>query len=291
MALSVGGKLVQTPQPAGLAPLQMVDRNDLHRILHDHAVAAGVPFEYDKRLVRVEEDGAGVTAHFADGSTAPADVLIGADGVRSTVRGLIDPADPGPDYTGMIGFGAIIDNDLGLEPETMTFAFGKRAYYLYGALDENKIMWGANLPHKDYLSLTAGAGDPGRATGCGRCGRPTRDDSPGGEFARRTTAETSGDHGGAAHHAAGAALVPGPDGPGRRRGARAVQQLRAGRLAGDRELDPAGPLPARSARSGVGLRRVRAAAPAAGGGRRGAGPQDQPQQDARAGGPPDDVAG
>ncbi len=188
MALSVGGKLVQTPQPAGLAPLQLVDRNDLHRILHDHAVAAGVPFEYEKRLVRVEEDGAGVTAHFADGSTASADVLIGADGVRSTVRGLIDPANPGPDYTGMIGFGAIIDNDLGLEPESMVFSFGKRAYYLYGALDENKIMWGANLPHKEYLSLTQA-----RAIPAERWLRTLREtygeDFPGGEFARRTTAE------------------------------------------------------------------------------------------------------
>src|SRR5690606_16457059 len=96
MALSVGGRTIPTPQPAGLPPLQLVDRNDLHRVLHDHAVAAGVPFEYRKRLVGVDEDASGVTARFADGSSATADVLIGADGIRSTVRGLIDPANPGP---------------------------------------------------------------------------------------------------------------------------------------------------------------------------------------------------
>jgi hypothetical protein len=48
----------------------------------------------------------------------------------------------------------------------------------------------------------------------------------------------------AADHAAGAALAPWPDGAGRRRGARAVQHLWPGRLPGDRERTPAGPLPA-----------------------------------------------
>jgi 2-polyprenyl-6-methoxyphenol hydroxylase-like FAD-dependent oxidoreductase len=71
----------------------------------------------------------------------------------------------------------------------MVFAFGRRAYYLYGALDENKIMWGANLPHKEYLSLTQA-----RAIPAERWLRTLRetyaDDFPGGEFARRTTAET-----------------------------------------------------------------------------------------------------
>src|SRR3989442_225432 len=59
-----------------------------------------------------------------------------------------------PDYTGMIGFGAMIDNDFGIPSETMVFAFGQKAYYLYASVDDNKVMWGANLPHKEYLSLT-----------------------------------------------------------------------------------------------------------------------------------------
>lgn len=188
MEMSVGGRSLRLPQPDGLPPLQLVDRNDLHRTLHDHAVAAGVPFEYEKRLVRVEQGDSSITAHLADGSTATADVLIGADGIRSTVRGLIDPNNPGPEYTGMLGFGAIIDNDLGLPPETMVFAFGKRAYYIYMTLNQNKIMWGANLPHKEYLSLTEA-----RAIPTERWVRELREtyseDSPGAEYARRTTAE------------------------------------------------------------------------------------------------------
>ena len=41
----------------------------LHRVLHDTAVAAGVRFEYNKRLVAAEEHPHGITAEFADGST------------------------------------------------------------------------------------------------------------------------------------------------------------------------------------------------------------------------------
>ncbi|MFC7622602.1 FAD-dependent oxidoreductase [Microlunatus sp. GCM10028923] len=186
MELSIGGKTVPTPSPEGLPPLQMVDRNELHRVLHDHAIAAGVPFEYEKRLVRTAESDSGVTAYFADGSSATADVLIGADGVRSTVRGLIDPANPGPEYTGMLGFGALIDNELGLMPGTMVFAFGTRAYYLYAVLDEKTILWGANLPHREYLSLTDARAMPAEHW-LDQLRETYGADSPGGTFARRTT--------------------------------------------------------------------------------------------------------
>ncbi|WP_433194884.1 FAD-dependent oxidoreductase [Nocardia sp. CA-107356] len=186
--LSVGGKVLQMPEMVDVPSLKVVDRNELHRTLHDHAIAAGIPFEYNKRLVRVDEDADGVTAHFADGSSATADVLIGADGIRSTVRGLIDPNSPGPEYTGMIGFGAMIDNEIGLPPETMVFAFGKKAYYLYGTVDDKKIMWGANLPNKEYLSLTEARAIP--AEHWVRILRETyAEDTPGGQFARMTTAE------------------------------------------------------------------------------------------------------
>lgn len=187
--LSVGGKVLRMPEMPDVPSLKMVDRNELHRTLHDHAVAAGVPFEYNKRLVRVEEDADGVTAHFADGSRATADVLIGADGIRSTVRGLIDPDNPGPEYTGMIGFGAMLDNDFGIPSETMVFAFGKKAYYLYGTVDDNKVMWGANLPHKEYLSLTEARAIPAEHW-LAILRETYAEDTPGGEFARRTTAES-----------------------------------------------------------------------------------------------------
>ncbi|MGS2809035.1 FAD-dependent oxidoreductase [Nocardia sp. MW-W600-9] len=188
MRLAVGGREHVLPVLADQPPLQVVDRGELHRALHDHAVAAGVPFSYDKRLVRVDEHADGVTAHFTDGSTASADILVGADGIRSTVRTLIDPAAPGPGYTGMLGFGALVDCDQDLPADTMVFAFGAKAYYLYWQHADGRVAWGANLPSEQYYSLTEARAVP--AEHWLRVLRETyAPDTPGGEFARRTTAE------------------------------------------------------------------------------------------------------
>jgi 2-polyprenyl-6-methoxyphenol hydroxylase-like FAD-dependent oxidoreductase len=54
-----------------------------------HLLKAALPqarYHTAKELRRVEQNEQGVEAHFADGSTAQGDVLIGADGIRSTVR-------------------------------------------------------------------------------------------------------------------------------------------------------------------------------------------------------------
>ncbi|MBO0842585.1 MAG: FAD-dependent monooxygenase [Nocardioides sp.] len=137
----------------GLPARQAIERADLHRVLRARAVEAGVPFEYERRLVSVTEEGDGVVAHFADGSSARGDVLIGADGVRSTVRTLIDPAAPDAGYTGLLGFGGYASADIEVEPATMTFAFGRRAYYLYWRHGDGRIAWGVNLP-SPYVSLS-----------------------------------------------------------------------------------------------------------------------------------------
>lgn len=191
--MSVGRKnLGALPTLRDLPPLQMVDRRDLHRVLQDHAVAAGVSIHHHKRLVAVDETPDGVTAHFADGTHAAADVLIGADGVRSLVRTLIDPQAPAAGYTGLLGFGAVVEADPGPDPTTspgtMTFAFGSRAYYLYWPLPDGRVAWGANVPSKEYLSTSQAATRPSehwlevlRALYAG--------DRPGEALAAATTAE------------------------------------------------------------------------------------------------------
>jgi 2-polyprenyl-6-methoxyphenol hydroxylase-like FAD-dependent oxidoreductase len=152
--MSVNGRGLELPGLDGVEPMQMVGRGDLQRVLRDRAVEAGVEFHYDKRLVAVENTATGVLASFTDGTSATADVLIGADGVRSTVRTLIDPAAPSAGYTGLLGFQGSADLDLDLDPGVMTFAFGKRAYYLYWRTGDGRVTWGANFPSKQYLSTT-----------------------------------------------------------------------------------------------------------------------------------------
>ncbi|MFE3191034.1 FAD-dependent monooxygenase [Nocardia sp. NPDC059240] len=187
-SMSVNGKRFELPGMTNIEPLRVIDRADLHQVLHDSAVAAGVHFEYNKRLVEVEEHASGVTALFADGGSATADVLIGADGIRSTVRGLVDPKAPGPTYLRMLSFGAYIDCDLELEPEAMTFAFGKRAYYLYWAMPDGRISWGANLPSEQYFSLTEARSVPVEQW-LRKLADAYAGEGPGELLARSTTAE------------------------------------------------------------------------------------------------------
>ena len=80
-------------------------RADLYQALHSQAVARGITAVGGKRLVGAEEIPDGVRAVFADGTEAQADILIGCDGVPSTVRRLIDPAAPAPSYAGLLTTG------------------------------------------------------------------------------------------------------------------------------------------------------------------------------------------
>ncbi|AGB23072.1 2-polyprenyl-6-methoxyphenol hydroxylase-like oxidoreductase [Mycobacterium sp. JS623] len=155
--MSIGGSPArELPGRNDLPPRRLIDRGALHRILREQAEQTGVRIHDDKKLIRVDEHPDGVTAHFADGTSARADVLIGADGVHSTVRRLIDPEAPTARYLNLLGFEGLVDDasdTAALEPGTMTFAFGKRAYYLYWKRPDGRIGWGANLPSQQYLTL------------------------------------------------------------------------------------------------------------------------------------------
>lgn len=154
MVMTVGSKRIELPSLSGVGPLRVVRRDDLYRALHDRAVEHGIPVEYGKRLIDAQETATSAVAIFADGSRAEADVVIGADGVHSTLRRVIEPTAPGPRYTGMLGFEGLSTWEVPVDPETMTFAFGKRGYYLYWRAPGGGTVWGVNLPHERPLTLT-----------------------------------------------------------------------------------------------------------------------------------------
>ncbi|MDX3690213.1 NAD(P)/FAD-dependent oxidoreductase [Streptomyces europaeiscabiei] len=149
-----GKHLARFAPPSRLPSLQFVWRADLYRAIYDEAERRSVPLHHGKRLTGTTDTGAGVTAHFADGTQASADILIGADGIRSTVRSLIDPAAPQPNYAGLVCFGARMDRSgMPSTDGVMYMCFGKRAFFGYQVFDDSSAVWFVNLPHRAPMTV------------------------------------------------------------------------------------------------------------------------------------------
>jgi len=123
-------------------------RADLYKAIHQQATARGIVVEHGKHLLDVELTGDGVRAVFEDGSEATGEVLIGADGIHSVVRRLIDPDAPAPTYVGLVNLGGYargvpVDAELG----SYTMIFGRRAFFGYALAPDGEVWWFANVPH------------------------------------------------------------------------------------------------------------------------------------------------
>ncbi|AJF63310.1 FAD-dependent oxidoreductase [Streptomyces vietnamensis] len=150
-----GKPLARFAPPSRLPSLQFVWRADLYRAIYDEAERRSVPIHHGKRLTGATETGSGITAHFADGTEASADVLIGADGIRSTVRSLIDPAAAQPNYAGLVCFGARLhQSGLPSTDGVMYMCFGKRAFFGYQVFEDSSAMWFVNLPHRAPMTVS-----------------------------------------------------------------------------------------------------------------------------------------
>jgi salicylate hydroxylase len=82
------------------APYTQLHRADLHELLAARARQLDPDVvRLNRKAVRFTESADGVELHFADGTSAKGDVLIGADGVKSVVRGQLFGITPAT-YTG-----------------------------------------------------------------------------------------------------------------------------------------------------------------------------------------------
>ncbi|MFJ9721213.1 FAD-dependent monooxygenase [Streptomyces sp. NPDC101209] len=158
-----GTPLGEITLPEDLPPSRFVWRGDLNRALQEEAGARGVRTVHGKRLVTAEDTGDGVTARFADGTTARADILIGTDGIRSTVRTLIDPDAPRPHYAGLLGFAApLADTHLPATEGKLHVGYGPGGSFGHLVHADGSGGWFVNLPHPQPLTLAQARRTPAR---------------------------------------------------------------------------------------------------------------------------------
>jgi 2-polyprenyl-6-methoxyphenol hydroxylase-like FAD-dependent oxidoreductase len=85
-------------------------------------------YHLGRAFERVEQDGSGVRVHFSDGRVEHADILVGGDGIRSSVRAQMAPQVQ-PIYAGYyIWRGA--PNEADLAPETLRTIYPLFTFYL-----------------------------------------------------------------------------------------------------------------------------------------------------------------
>lgn len=128
-------------------PSRTLKRADLYQALRDEAVRRGVRIEYGKRLDDAKITRDGVTATFTDGSTAQGDLLIGADGLRSRTRALIDAGAPRARHLGLLNTGGFAKGvKVAGKPGVSYFIFGKRCFFGYLIHPNGEVWWFANPP-------------------------------------------------------------------------------------------------------------------------------------------------
>jgi 2-polyprenyl-6-methoxyphenol hydroxylase-like FAD-dependent oxidoreductase len=72
----------------------------LHRILSDATRACGAKVRLGVTVAAIEQNGSGVSATLTDGTRCTADLLVGADGIHSSVRRMLFPQASIPMLTG-----------------------------------------------------------------------------------------------------------------------------------------------------------------------------------------------
>ncbi|MFV0373200.1 FAD-dependent urate hydroxylase HpxO [Microbacterium sp.] len=126
----------QKPYPVARADLQALL---MDTVGHEH-------IHLGRQVVAIADDGAQVTATFADGSHETADLLIGADGARSITRDYVQPSGTPRierEYGGYTNYNGLIPMDDAIGPRdqwTTYVAEGKRAAVMPVA-DDRFYFW------------------------------------------------------------------------------------------------------------------------------------------------------
>jgi len=122
-------------------PQRMSAWGRIYRLLKDAFPAERYHFRME--LTGIEQDQTGVTAIFADGLRARGELLVGADGIRSTVRGLLIP-EAQPRYAGYVAWRGLVD-EKSFSPEVHRELFERYTF----CLPRGEMMLSYPVPGRD----------------------------------------------------------------------------------------------------------------------------------------------
>jgi len=147
--------LAEAHEAANGAPYTQLHRADLHDILARKAqeMRANI-VQLNKRATHYVEDADGVTLHFADGTSARGDILIGADGIRSVVRAQMSGAST-PTYTGDAAWRLLIPTDKlppNILPPVMSVFMGPGGHVVCYYLRAGKLLNFVGLVETDDVA-------------------------------------------------------------------------------------------------------------------------------------------
>lgn len=121
------------------APAFTVSRPALHRMLSE---LVGDDLVLGARCTGLQSDADGVSVELEDGRTDRASLLIGADGLRSTVRHALMPYEPPPRFAGVIAWQGVTHfPDLRVPAGLFVNTFGRGRWFVYYRLTDGFVYW------------------------------------------------------------------------------------------------------------------------------------------------------
>lgn len=139
-------------------------RGELNAALQNEAAHRGIDIRHGASLASVQDGPDRVTAHFTDGSTTTGDLLIGADGLNSTVRRTIAPATQ-PCYAGECVFYGYSTNTSLVEEaddERITMVRGSAAAFGYAVSPGGQTYWFTRVTGERLTADEIAHGMPGQ---------------------------------------------------------------------------------------------------------------------------------
>jgi len=119
-----GRTVMEPPVPENPAPIQQgggILRPVLHDILSSKVREAGVAVHLGIKVAALDQDAEGVDVIFSDGRSGRYDLVVGADGIYSQIRGMIFPDAPAPRFTGQGCWRVVADRPAEVDRTEMYF--------------------------------------------------------------------------------------------------------------------------------------------------------------------------